>query len=132
MNEKRKRVPKVLFSVIVLIVIVAGANYMGFASTRSGLRVGYVGTETRGGWTGRYALLDGTMEKQLYADGTLSVTVETREGSIAMEITDRDGNVLYHGEDMGTASFQLEASGRVTVRVTAQRHKGSFALEAAS
>ena len=129
MQNDRRRILRILLTSAVLIAAMTASRELGYASTRSGTRIAYVGAETRTAWTGRYALLDGSFEKSLYPDGTLSVTVETLEGTIAMKITDKDGNVLYQGEDMETGSFGVEASGRVTVRIEAVRHSGSFAVE---
>lgn len=131
MKNNSRRILRILLTAAVLIAAMTAARELGFASTRSGMRIAYAGTETRTVWIGRYALLDGTFEKSLYPDGTLSITVETDGGTIAMKITDQDGNVLYQREDMETGSFNVEASGRVTVRIEAARHKGSFVLEAA-
>ena len=89
----------------------------------------HAGNEGRSSWSGHYVLLDGTMQKSVYADGdTLDVAVETQSGTISIAITDTAGNVIFDEQDIGTESFAVEASGKVVVRITADHHKGSFQI----
>lgn len=114
--------------VIGLIAILA-AGVCGFASTRSAMRIGYVGSEGWSNWSGRYMMLDGTMQKSIHPDGdTLHVAVETKSGAISIEIRNADGTVIFEEENMETTSFDVQASGKVVVRITADNHKGSFQI----
>ena len=128
MKYKPKGRKAVVITVIVVVILAAAASWSGFASTRSALRVGYVGQQGWDSWWGRYMLLSGAMEKSLHPDGALHVEVSTESGNISIEIRDGDGNVIFDEDKMGTASYDVEASGRVSVRIEADRHKGSFSI----
>lgn len=81
-------------------------------------------------WGSRYVSLNGTIRKTLRPQGdTLQIQVTTQSGSISMNIQDADGNVVFEQRDMGTGSFQVPVSGKATVTVTADHHKGSFSVE---
>ncbi len=60
---------------------------------------------------------------------TLQVEVQTDSGTISIEIQDEDGNVIFDESNIGTASFDVDVSGKVTVKIEADHHKGSFSIE---
>lgn len=118
-----------VLALVVVVVAAVAAIACGITSTRSAMRVGYVGNEGRSSWSGRYVLLDGTMQKSVYSNGdALDVTVETTSGTISIEMKDAAGNVIFDEQNIGTTSFAVEASGKVVVRITADHHKGSFQI----
>lgn len=124
---KNKRTTVLLLVIVAVVAIAAGA--CGLTSTRSAMRIGYAGNEGRSSWSGHYVLLDGTMQKSVYVDGdALEVAVETKSGSISLEMKDAAGNVIFDEQNIGTMSFPVEASGKVVVRITADHHKGSFQI----
>ena len=125
-----KHKPKSVILIIVLTVIgILVARALGFASTRTATRIGYIGNEGWSTWSGSYTLLDGTMEKSVHPKGDdLHITVETEEGTISIAIKDADGNMIFDENNIGTTSFDAEVSGKVTVRIIADHHKGSFAI----
>lgn len=53
----------------------------------------------------------------------------TEEGQVDLKITDEDGNIIYEKRDLGTSTFSLPATGRVTIRIDAFAHKGSFSID---
>ncbi len=118
---------------IVFLIIFGGiflAKTLGFESTRSATRIGYVGNEGYSSWTGRYSFLDGTMKKSIHPKtDVLHIEVRTDAGIISIEIQDADGNIIFDEYDMGTASYDVPVSGKVVVRMIADSHKGSFSLE---
>ena len=126
-----------IFSIATLFIVILvsfGSVYLagslGIGSTRSATRIAYVGNEGRGSWTGRYHSLDGTMKKWIYPKtDALHIEVKTDSGAISIEIQDTDGNVIFDQSDIGTASFDVDVSGKVVVRITADHHKGSFSIE---
>lgn len=119
----------VVILVIGLIVILA-AVACGITSTRSTMRVGYAGNESRSSWSGQYMLLDGTMQKSIHPSGdVLNVAVETKSGTLSIQIKDADGNVLFDEENIGTTSFDVTVSDKAVVRITADHHKGSFHIQ---
>ena len=56
----------------------------------------------------------------------ITIVVETEEGSIAVEIKDDEGNVIFSEQDMETGTYEIEIVGKYAVRVTAEEHKGGF------
>lgn len=131
-NVKYKPTSKKATIIIIVIAIIAivAAKWAGFASTRSATRIGYSGNEGWSSWSGRYISLHGTMQKSIHPkDDTLHIEVETESGMIAMEIMDADGNIIFEKENIGTASFDVEVSGKVSIRIQADHHKGSFLIE---
>ena len=127
---KRKKAWLLILAIeaVVLAVIWGG----GF-STRSAVRIAYTGSETRSNWTGRYASLDGAMRKTIHPKGDqLHIEVETKSGTISMEVRDADGELLFDGDDMETGAFDVPVSGKVTVLIEADHHQGSFRIDGGS
>lgn len=134
--QKKIRKPWIFSIATILIVIfisfgsVGLTGSLGIASARSATRIGYVGNEGRSGWSGRYSSLDGTMKKSIYPKtDVLHIEVKTDSGAISIEIQDTNGNVIFNKSDMGTGSFDVDVSGKVVVRITADKHQGSFSIE---
>lgn len=127
--QPKSKKANILILMIPIVAVIVTAVF-GFTSTRSAMRVGYAGNEGRSSWSGRYMLLDGTMQKSVHPSGdTLHVAVETKSGTISFEIRDADGNVIFDGESIGTASFDVNVSGKAVVRITADNHVGSFDIQ---
>lgn len=130
MRFKPKSLKTTVIILIIGILAAVLASRIGFASTRSATRVGYVGNEGWRSWSGRYLLLNGTMQKTIHPkDGTVHVEVETESGIFSMTVKDPEGNVLFQKSEMETASFDLEVPEKIVVRITAESHKGSFFIE---
>jgi len=129
MRYKPKDKKTTILIILVAIVAVVIAKSMGFASTRSATRLLFTSNEGRYVWSANYAMLDGTMQKSVHTkDGMLSISVETESGSISIEVKDDNGNVIFDQENIGTASFQIEATGKTVVRIEADKHKGNFTI----
>lgn len=119
-----------LVMLVIGLIAILAAVACGITSTRSAMRVGYAGNESRSSWSGQYMLLDGTMQKSIHPSGdVLNVAVETKSGTIAIEIKDAHGNALFDEENIGTTSFDVQVSEKVDVRITADHHKGSFNIQ---
>ena len=126
-----------IFSAVTLVVVlmisfgaVLIAKQFNFASTRSALRVGYVGNETINSWSGRYTTLDGTMKKSIYPrSDILHIDVETNSGTISIEIRDNDDKIIFDEQNIENSSFDIDVSGKVDVTIKADNHKGSFLIE---
>lgn len=101
----------------------------GLGTTRSGVRMGFWENASRTGWTAEYSYMDGYMQRNLRtadnADG-ITIVIETEEGSIAVEIKDEAKNVIFSQKNMESGTYEVEASGKYIVRVTAEDHKGGF------
>lgn len=125
--------PKNAKSAILLIVIIVGAilamRYFNIGAPRSALRVGYVGNEGWSSWTAKYTTLDGNMQRTLHPkDDVLHIEVETEKGTLSIEIKDSNGTVIFDEDNIGTQSYDIEVSGKITVRIDADNHKGSFKI----
>lgn len=72
-------------------------------------------------------MLDGIMQKTIYPDGDiLNLSVKTESGTISIEIKNADGDILFQENQIGTETFEIQVTGKVTVRIEAEKHKGSF------
>lgn len=127
---KPKDFKTTILIIAVAVVAVIVAKSMGFASSKSGTRIGYFSNEGWDIWSAQYNLLDGTMEKTVHTnDGEISISVATESGTISMEIWDSAGIVVFDQENMASGSYTVSAEQKVTVRITAEQHKGSFDIQ---
>ena len=123
--------PKSLKSAIILVVIVVAfillLSYLGIGTLRNATRIGYVGKDGWSSWSASYTLLDGRLQHTIHSEtDTLHVDVETESGTISIEMKDADGNIIFSESDIETSSFAVNVSGKVAVKIEADRHKGSF------
>lgn len=112
---------------VILILVLKG----GFASTQSGLQMGWVESNTRDQWSATYSFHDGYVQRVINSDGDpaiLNVEIVSASGEIGMTITDEDGNLIFNQQGIETSSFQVEIPGRVTVKITGEDHRGSYSL----
>lgn len=120
---------KKIISILALAIFVGIMTLGGVGTMRSGNRVGYTELADRNSWSANYLYLDGFMQRNLWKAETeeeLHIVVETMEGTIAIEIKDEEGNVIFSQENMETGRYEAPASEKYVVRVTAEEHKGSF------
>lgn len=129
--------PKTLKGTVLLMLVIAAAVVavcvISGTSIRSAARIGYVGSERRSSWSGKYVSLDGTMRKKLHPKSDcLHIEVETRSGSLSIEIKDGLGKVIFDEDNIGTESFDIPVSGTVSIRLEADKHQGSFQIGSVS
>lgn len=116
-----------VIAVVIFVVILRS----GVAPTGSGLQMGWVESNTRDHWSATYAFHDGYQQRTINTDGeatVLEVEIVSSSGEIGMTVTDENGNVIYDQQGIETSSFEIEISGKVTVKITGEDHKGSFSL----
>jgi len=114
---------------LVLFIVVAYA--LGFNTTRLATRIGYTGHEWLDSWSGKYVCLDGSMTKTIQTNSdqdAIHVEVVTESGSISITMTDSEGNTVFEADDIETSEFNVDVSGSVKVRITADKHRGSFSV----
>lgn len=123
--------PKMTIAIVVVAIAVALLlKSMGFASSKSGTRIGYISNEGWDIWSASYHLLDGTMEKIVHTeDGELSISVTTESGNLSMVILDSDNKVLFEQNNIPSGSYTVSATQKVTIRILAESHKGSFEIK---
>ena len=126
--KPKGKIAAVLIALAALAAVIA-AQYLGFATTRSALRVGYVGSAGPDGWSAGYVLLDGAMEHRIHPDGdTLHMEARTDSGTLSVRVEDGEGVVVFEKRDMGSASYDVPVTGPVWVRLEGDRHKGGFRI----
>lgn len=116
-----------VIAVVIFVIILRS----GVAPTGSGLQMGWVESNTRDHWSATYAFHDGYQQRTINTDGeptVLEVEIVSSSGEIGMMITDENGNVIYDQQRIETSSFEIEISGKVTVKITGEDHKGSYSL----
>lgn len=118
--------------VIILVIVLSALGFTGNLGTiSSATKMMYVSNAGRDHWHAEYQYLDGYMQRNLWMeeDDVLKVSIETIEGEIDLIIKDSEGNVIFSEKAIETKEFEVEASGKVTVRIDGNDHKGSFSFE---
>ena len=116
---------------VIAVVIFAVILRSGVAPTGSGLQMGWVESNTRDHWSATYAFHDGYQQRTINTDGeatVLEVEIVSNSGEIGMTVTDENGNVIFDQQGIETSSFEIKISGKVTVKITGEDHKGSYSL----
>ena len=54
--------------------------------------------------------------------------IVSSSGEIGMTVTDENGKVIYDQRGIETASFEIEISAKMTVKITGEDYKGSFSF----
>lgn len=133
-----KHIPKSHTAAILIALIaaacIAAVNFLGIGKNCPVTRIGY--TEHGGwrNWSASYTMLDGKIEHTIHPKDTqkmLHIDVATENGSISIEITDKNGNIVLDEDNIETAVQDVYVSGKVVVCIEAAKHKGSFSIEAA-
>ena len=113
---------------VVLFVVILRS---GVAPMDSGLRMGWVESNSRNHWSATYALHDGYQQRMINTDGkttVLEVEIVSSSGEIGMTVMDENGNIIYDKQGIETSSFEIEITGKVTIKILGEEHKGSFSL----
>lgn len=133
MKNKTKNLISVALIVITVVTLIAIANFLGIGTMRSATAIGYVSNDGWRNWSASYTMLDGTLTHTIRPRDTqekIHVEVVTEDGSISIEMKDADGNVIFDEDNIETSTFDVNVSGKVVVRIEADKHKGSFNIEA--
>lgn len=114
----------------ILAVVAALCMFRG-PSYSSGFKIGWIENSWGDRWTASYASFTGTYSRRLSTkDGdTVHVEIETKSGTLDLEMVDSDGTAVYTGTDLQTCALDIPVNGRVTVKLTAKGHQGKFALD---
>lgn len=128
-SGKRLWLPIILFLLILLLPL--GFSVSGILPFRSGIQVNYVSEGGRQEWSARYSRLDGTLTRNLYPGSDprdYVIEVDTQSGSLAIELRDSLGNIVFAGEELQSGSYPLTLTGTLKVLVSAADHKGGFSI----
>ena len=58
------------------------------------------------------------------------IEIETKQGTISIELTDKNGTTVFSADEMEAGKYSVLLKGMVKVRITAEKHEGSFAIRA--
>ena len=125
--------PRTVIGALLLAGLILGVILViyafGTGSFRSGVRIGYVGSESRSSWSGQYLSLDGTMRRKLYPKtDCLHIEVETESGSLSIQMKDSLGRIIFDEDGIGTERFDVPVSGKVSIVLKADSHRGGFRI----
>ena len=93
--------------------------------------MGWVESNTRDYWSAAYSFHDGYVQRTVNSDGeptVLKVEIVSSSGEIGMTVTDENGIIVFDEQGIETSSFEIEISGKVTVKISGDDHKGSYSL----
>lgn len=116
-------IPALVFAILII------SDFFGEGTIRSGIRIGYSGTDGRHSWSGKYARLNGSMKHTIRpktSPSTLHIEVTTKKGTLSIEIKDASKSVIFSADNIGTNSFDIPVSGKSRVHIKADNHTGSF------
>lgn len=130
MKVKPQSVKGAVLLIVVVVAIVTVLTYTGITNSRSAWRIGYSGNNGWSSWSGHYELLEGKMSRTLHfkEPQDIALKVETESGALSVEIKDKTGNIIFSQSDIGTISRTISVDGNIVVILSADKHKGSFAI----
>lgn len=127
---KAKDKKSIVIFVVAILAILILTHVFGIGTIRQATRVGFIQKPGWSDWSATYTFLDGYLQRTIRPENdTLLVEVETQSGTISIEIKDASGNIIFSESDITTSSFEVEVPDKITIRVEADNHKGSFAFE---
>lgn len=130
-NTKSKKKAKIFGIIAASAIVLAMILVIIFGGESSVVKVGYVGNSTWSSWTGNYNYLDGEMKHTIISNSDssiLHIAVTTEEGSISIQITDSEGNIIFDENNIETRTFELPVDGKVRIKIEAEKHKGGFVI----
>lgn len=116
------------------LILLVLAMMAGLTGCISNLSIGSVENDSEHKMSASYMLYSGTKERELTVeDGetvVVTVDVKTDKGSLDAYIYNEDEEYSYEGHDIQTSEFTvtLTEPGDYTVKVEADKHKGSFSF----
>lgn len=129
--QEKKYSKKISIVVMVLFLLLAFFGIFGNLGTfSSGIKLMYISQAGRDYWSASYHYFDGYSQRKLWVneDGILEIQVETEEGTLKVSITDEEGNIIFSEENITTQEIEVGDVKKVTVRIDAEKHKGSFSI----
>ena len=130
-DTKSRSTKKLILAVVIVAALIVTARFIGIGTSTGATRIGYVQKGGWRDWSASYTLLSGTLRHTLHPDASddlLEIDVETQSGSIALEIKNKNGDLIFREENMETKKVSVKASEKISVVVHASGHKGSFHL----
>ena len=126
-NVNMKVAIPVMAGVIVLVIILKSFGLLTF---KSGVRMGFVGNDGIHKFNGSYSKISGTMSRVLRpseGSNTVHCEITTKDGTLHVLITQKnDDKVLVDRSISGNETFDVQAEGRVNIKLSTSEHKGSY------
>ncbi len=122
-----KKAFAIVIAASLLLLCLAGCKVSGNTTINS--------TESSGDgyWRMTYESFDGNMERWISLSGadeyTFSVDIVTDSGSLALSVTNSEGETMYSGIQSGAFSFMADEEGDYVISFEADKHSGSFSIE---
>lgn len=130
-ENDNKKIKKVLAFFVIMFFLVMMLFFKSGISVFSSTRVGYISIETKTRWSAEYEYLNGYMKRSLVIpkeNDTISIEVHTEEGNFSVQIKDKEGTVIFEKEKWENTYYEVETSGKITIEIQADKHKGSFQI----
>jgi len=121
--------------IVVILILVLSVSALGFTGNlgtiSSATKIMYFSNVGRDHWSAEYQYFDGYMQRNLWMEegDVLKVSIETVEGEVDLTIKDNEGNIIFSEKAVETKVFEVEVSGKITVRIDGDKHEGSFSFE---
>ncbi len=132
MKNKPKKLGTVIFIAVIVLVVICITNFLGIGTSYSGIRIGYSGSDSSiRQWSASYTMVNGSMKHTIHpknAPVLYRIEVETKDGSISIEIKDSDKNLVFQEHNIQSETFEVVLTGKSVVRINADHHKGSFSI----
>lgn len=123
---------KQVLVVVIVIIIALTLQLAGVTSFNSHTSIGYFEGLGANQWSAYYLIIDGPFQRDINpGEGShnLNVKIDTKSGNINLAIIGTDGTVFYSADKIPTSSFVVPVTGKVSIRVYAQSHRGSFSIK---
>ena len=131
LGQTRKRASISIFVIVVILLIAILYFLQGGISIFSGSRIAYIDKKTRTMWSAEYQYLNGYTQRTLLIPKDkekVIIQTETKDGVLSIEIKDKNGTVIFEKESLEDSCYEVEATDKIVVRITADKHKGSFQI----
>ena len=133
MKYKPKNAKSAILIVVVVVVLIFTARFLGIGTTRSAMRIGYIGNDgSQKEWSASYLRLSGSLEHTIRPESSpakLYFEIKTSSGTISVVVQDKSGNTVFEKDNIETSTFEIEVPGEVRVCIKANGHRGSFKIK---
>ena len=135
MKDKPKNPKSAILIVVVVLALIFAARFFGIGTTRSAMRIGYIGNDgSQREWSASYLRLSGSLEHTIRPEsnpGKLNFEIKTSSGTISVVVQDKAGNIVFERDNIETSTFEVEVPGEVRVCIKADGHRGGFKIKTA-
>mgnify|MGYP003433902182 CR=1 FL=1 len=130
-KQRKKSKKQIIIWVLLIITFILFICFGDITSINSSTRIMYFDSKGRDYWKAEYQYLNGFEQRTLWfeKDDVVHISVETEKGILTLQIMNENGTVIFSEVNLGTKEFDVEVSGKTSIRVEAVEHEGSFSFE---